>query len=99
MKIDRTLIASIENIELTSDQLTVHLTDGRVVSVPLTWYPRLVHASEAERKQWRMIGGGEGVHWPNLDEDISVENLLFGQRSGESQESLQRWLDGRSSPA
>jgi len=58
-----------------------------------------VHASEAERKQWRMIGGGEGVHWPNLDEDISVENLLFGQRSGESQESLQRWLDGRSSPA
>lgn len=97
MKADRTLTASIEQVELSSDQLTAHLTDGRVVSVPLAWFPRLANATESERENWRLIGQGGGVHWPELDEDISIENIVYGQRSGESQESLQRWLESRSS--
>ena len=80
---------------MSSDDLTVGLVDGRTVSVPLSWYPRLVHASENERNNWRLIGYGEGVHWPDLDEDISIENLLLGRRSGESPDSFQRWLDLR----
>ena len=82
-------------VVVTSDDLTVGLVDGRTVSVPLSWYPRLVHASENERNNWRLIGYGEGVHWPDLDEDISIENLLLGRRSGESPDSFQRWLDLR----
>ena len=83
------------SVEVTSDELTVDLVDGRTVSVPLSWYPRLVHASENERNNWRLIGYGEGSHWPDLDEDISIENLLLGRRSGESPDSFQRWLDLR----
>lgn len=95
MKSDRVLLASIEDVEISEDRLTAHLTDGRVVSVPLAWYPRLVHATQAERDNWRLIGTGEGIHWPDLDEDVSVDNLIFGERSGESQQSLQRWLKSR----
>src|SRR2546430_12694542 len=87
--------ADIGITQVTSDELTVDLVDGRTVSVPLSWYPRLVHASENERNNWRLIGYGEGIHWPNLDEDISVEDLLLGRRSGESPDSFQRWLDLR----
>ncbi len=83
------------NVLVSDDTLTVDLSDGRTISVPLTWYPRLVHASELERRTWRLIGRGEGVHWPDLDEDISVEGLLAGKASGESQESLARWLGSR----
>jgi hypothetical protein len=75
--------------------LTVDLVDGRTVSVPLAWYPRLAHASAPERENWRLIGRGEGIHWPDLDEDISVEGLLVGRPSGESQASFQRWLLSR----
>lgn len=75
--------------------LTVELVDGRTVSVPLLWFPRLVDATPAERDNWRLIGRGEGIHWPDLDEDISVAGLLAGKRSGESQRSLKRWLDSR----
>ena len=86
-------------ITMTADTLTAELSDGQSISVPLAWYPRLVHATEQERDNWRLIGGGEGIHWPDLDEDISVEGLLAGRASGESQQSLQRWLkakrDGR----
>jgi hypothetical protein len=75
--------------------LTVELVDGRTVSVPLLWFPRLVDATPAERDNWRLIGRGEGIHWPDLDEDISVAGLLAGKRSGESQRSLKRWLELR----
>jgi hypothetical protein len=79
--------------------LTVELVDGRTVSVPLLWFPRLVEATPAERGNWRLIGRGEGIHWPDLDEDISVAGLLAGKRSGESQRSLKRWLETRRSAA
>lgn len=79
--------------------LIVELVDGRSVSVPLLWYPRLVHATPAERANWRLIGRGEGIHWPDVDEDISVAGLLAGRRSGESQRSLKRWLELRRSAA
>ncbi len=63
--------------------------------VPLAWFPRLVHGTPAQRANWRLIGGGAGIHWPDLDEDVSAEGLLAGRRSGESQESLRRWLQER----
>jgi Protein of unknown function (DUF2442) len=87
--------AAVEHIVVTSEELTLRLADGRSVSAPLAWYPRLYHATAAERRHWRLIGDGEGVHWPHLDEDISVENILAGKRSGESQLSFKRWLNGR----
>ncbi|HEX8692822.1 MAG TPA: DUF2442 domain-containing protein [Longimicrobium sp.] len=80
---------------VTDEALTVELVDGRVLSVPLVWYPRLAHGSPDERNRWRLIGRGEGIHWPDLDEDISVANLLAGKPSGESQRSLKRWLELR----
>ena len=73
----------------------MELADCRSLSVPIAWYPRLFHGSQQERENWELIGDGEGIHWPDLDEDISVEGLILGRPSGESQRSLQRWLDGR----
>ena len=63
--------------------------------MPLVWYPRLLHGKSEERNNWRLIGKGEGIHWPELDEDISVENVVLGQRSGESQRSFKQWLEER----
>jgi len=88
-----------QNVILTDDTLTVDLIDGRTVSVPLAWYPRLLHGTVAERNNWRLIGDREGIHWPDLDEDISIENLVFGKKSGESQGSFKRWLEKRSDAA
>jgi hypothetical protein len=82
-------------VRITDDSLVVDLVDGRTISVPLAWYPRLAHGTIAERAHWRFIGDGEGIHWPDLDEDISVEGLLGGRGSGESQASLKRWLESR----
>jgi hypothetical protein len=82
-------------VTVTDDTLAVDLVDGRTVSVPLAWYPRLAHGSPAEREEWRLIGRGEGIHWPRLDEDLSVDGLLAGRPSGESQASLERWLRSR----
>ncbi|PYM55512.1 MAG: DUF2442 domain-containing protein [Candidatus Rokuibacteriota bacterium] len=87
--------ALAQRVSVTDDALTVDLLDGRTVSVPLSWYPRLAHATPAERANWRLIGRGEGIHWPDLDEDISVAGLLAGRPSGESQSSLRRWLESR----
>ena len=84
--------AKAQNVTVTDDELIVELEDGRTVSVPLVWFPRLLHGTAEERQNWRMIGKGAGIHWPDLDEDISVEHLLAGIPSGESQESLQEWL-------
>lgn len=83
------------NVVVNDESLTVHLADGRVVSAPLVWYPRLVHGNEQERNNWRLMNQGGGIHWPALDEDISIENLLAGRPSDESQASLKRWLAGR----
>ena len=82
-------------VTVTDDALVVELADGRSVSVPLAWYPRLLHGSPAERQEWQLIGQGEGMHWPALDEDISVAGLLAGHRSGESQRSFAGWLASR----
>ena len=87
--------ARAQRLTVTVDALVVDLLDGRTISVPLAWYPRLSHGSDTERADWRFIGEGEGIHWPGLDEDISVEGLLAGRRSGESQASLSRWLANR----
>ncbi len=83
---------------VTRDALAVDLADGRTVIAPLIWYPRLLHGNAAERARWRLIGKGVGVHWPDLDEDISVAALLAGKRSGESQRSLEAWLARRRRP-
>ena len=85
-------IPEAEDVTVTEDTLQVELSDGRTISVPLAWYPRLVHATQAERDNWEMIGGGQGIRWPNLDEDLSVEGLIAGRPSGESQRSFKRWL-------
>lgn len=84
-----------QSVTVAEDALIVDLVDGRTVTVPLAWYPRLAHGSSSERSNWRFIGRGEGIHWPDLDEDISVDSLLAGRPSGESQASLQRWLESR----
>jgi hypothetical protein len=84
-----------EKVVIRGDTLTVDLKDGRSISVPLGWYPRLMHGTPQERNNWRLIGKSEGIHWPDLDEDISVENLLSGQPSGESQASFDQWLKKR----
>jgi len=81
------------SVSISEDALTVSLADGREVSVPTSWYPRLSHARAAHLQNWELIGGGHGIHWPDLDEDISIENLLLGQPSGESSKSFSRWLE------
>jgi hypothetical protein len=83
------------HIHVSDDLLLVELSDGRSISVPMTWYPRLAHATATERNNWRLIAEGRGIHWPDLDEDISVENLLAGKLSGESQTSFKKWLAER----
>ncbi len=83
------------DVKVTKDTLTVELSDGRTISVPLQWYPRLVYATPGERKNWRLIRNGEGIHWEDLDEDISIEGVIAGRPSGESQESFKKWLQKR----
>jgi hypothetical protein len=86
---------TIEQVMVADDTLAVELSDGRTISVPLAWFPRLTHATAEERNQWRLIGKGQGIHWDALDEDISIEALLEGKSSFESPTSLQRWLESR----
>lgn len=90
---------TIEGVSITKHALRLELNDGRVVEAPLSWYPRLLHGTPKERGHWRLIGGGEGVHWPDLDEDISAENVLAGKPSGESQRSFKKWLETRENPS
>ena len=87
--------AQANSVSVSDDALVAELADGRTITVPLAWFPRLAHGTPAERANWRRIGGGVGIHWPDLDEDISVESLLAGRRSGETQASLRRWLRAR----
>lgn len=88
-------VPKIQTVEVTDDTLSVDLSDGRTIAVPLAWYPRLLQGSMEKRNGWRLMGGGEGIHWSQLDEDISVKNIILGQSSGESQKSFQRWLNER----
>jgi Protein of unknown function (DUF2442) len=90
-------IPNAESVTITDDALTVELSDGRTISVPLAWFPRLLHATPEERDHWRFIGKGHGIYWEDIDEDISIENLLAGKPSGESQTSLKKWLQSRAS--
>lgn len=87
------------SVRVTESNLEIDLTDGRTITVPVSWYPRLLHASATEREHWRLIGNGEGVHWPDLDEDIRVESVLAGRRSDESEASFVRWVEKRILPA
>lgn len=90
-------VPSAERVTVTEDTLTVDLSDGRTISVPLAWFPRLIHSTPEERNNWRLIGRGQGIHWEDIDEDISVEGLLAGKPSGESQASFKKWLSRRAS--
>jgi hypothetical protein len=87
------------SVQVSDDALVVDLADGRTVSAPLAWYPRLLHGAPAEREDYQLIGEGLGIHWPQLDEDISVEGILAGRRSLESRESYEKWLASRSHAA
>ena len=87
------------NVSLTDDTLSVDLIDGRSISVPIAWFPRLLHSTEQERNNWRLIGRGQRIHWEDIDEDISIEGLIAGRPSGESQESFKKWLANRSEKA
>lgn len=90
-------IPKAEDVKITDDTLSVDLSDGRTISVPIEWFPRLVHATLEERNNWRLIGKGHGIHWEDIDEDISVKGLLAGKPSGESQASFKKWLSQRQS--
>jgi Protein of unknown function (DUF2442) len=83
------------SVRVSDDALMVDLSDGRTVSAPLAWYPRLLHGTAAERGDHQFIGEGLGIHWPQLDEDISVEGILAGRQSHESKESFEQWLASR----
>ena len=87
--------ARTQQVSLSEDALVVDLVDGRTVIVPLVWYPRLWHGTPEERNNLEVIGDGALIHWPDLDEDLSVAGLLAGRRSGESPQSLTRWLEER----
>ena len=82
-------------VTVGEDSLTVNLVDGRTIIAPLAWYPRLWHGSPEERSNFEIIGDGTVIHWPELDEDLSVVGILAGRKSGESQQSLKKWLEGR----
>ena len=91
------VVPTAESVTVTEDTLSVDLSDGRTIAAPLAWFPRLLHAAPRERNNRRLIGKGHGIHWTDLDEDISVEGLLAGKPSGESQVSFKKWLDERAS--
>jgi hypothetical protein len=85
------------HVTVANDKLIVDLADGRSLTVPLSWYSRLLHATDAERRNWQLLGDGYALEWPDLDEHIGVESLVAGRRSGESAASLQKWLTARKS--
>ncbi|MBF0479242.1 MAG: DUF2442 domain-containing protein [Candidatus Omnitrophica bacterium] len=82
-------------LSFSEDSFTVYLNDGRHLTIPLAWYPRLLAGTKQERENYALIGGGEGVHWSKLDEDILIEGLLAGHHSKENQSSLKKWLQKR----
>jgi hypothetical protein len=91
-------MATAKDVSVTEAGIVLDLEDGRTLSVPLAWYPHLVYGTANERNNWRLIGKGQGIRRPDLDEDISVENILLGKPSGESRRSLKKWLEKREAP-
>jgi len=87
--------ARAQAVRITDDSLTVDLVDGRTVIVPLVWFPRLWHGSRDERGHFEVFADGAYIHWPELDEDLTVASLLSGRRSGESSKSLKKWSAAR----
>jgi hypothetical protein len=87
--------ARAQKVTVSEEALTVDLMDGRTIIVPLVWYPRLWHGTPEERSHFELFGDGAYIHWPDLDEDLSVSGLLAGHRSGESAQSLKKWLAAR----
>ena len=83
------------HVVIREQRLVVELADGRSLIVPLSWYPRLLHASDVERKNWQLLGDGYAIEWSDLDEHIGIEGLLASRRSGEGKQSLERWLASR----
>ena len=88
-------LSRIVNVAVTDDTLSVDLEDGRTISVPIGWYPRLAYGTAEERIHFEISGAGYGIHWPDLDEDIGFEGMLLGKKSTESQASFERWLQKR----
>jgi hypothetical protein len=87
--------ARAQTARVDDDSLIVDLVDGRTIIVPLVWFPRLWHGNAEERAKLLLLGEGTLLHWPDLDEDLSVSGILAGRHSGESQESLKKWLESR----
>ncbi len=87
--------ARARKVAVTEEALAVDLVDGRTIIVPLVWYPRLWHGTPKERNHFEIVGDGAYIHWPDLDEDLTVVGLLAGRPSGESPQSLKKWLDAR----
>lgn len=90
-------IPKAEDVRVTNNSLFVNLSDGRTISVPLEWFLRLVHSTPEEQSNWRLIDRDRGIDWEEIDEDISVEGLLAGRPSGESQSSFKKWMNQRQS--
>ena len=88
-------VPSALSVRVTEDTLTAELADGRTISVPLEWYPRLVHATPEERNNYELLEDGQGIHWPDLDEDLSVKGFLAGWPSREGPESFNMWLEAK----
>lgn len=78
LELHKTADIRVRSVSVTDDELTVGLMDGRTISAPLSWYPRLAQATSAQRSHWQVCGGGFGIHWPDVDEDLSTEGLLAG---------------------
>lgn len=88
-------LVRITTVTVTDDTLSVDLEDGRSISIPIGWYPRLAYGTAAERANFQISGAGYGIHWPDLDEDIGVKGILLGRKSSESKDSFERWLQQR----
>ena len=88
-------MTTISSLSFQPNVLNVSLADGHILTIPLAWYPRLLHGTEAERQNWDLVGGGYAIEWPDLDEHIGIEGLLAGRQSGESRKSLDGWLASR----
>ena len=86
---------NIFEVEVNDESIIPKLDDGGTITIPITWYPCLQYGTVSKRNNYKLIGNGQGIHWGELDEDISAAGLLSGHRSNESQESLKKWLDGR----
>lgn len=89
--------ARAQDVRVDENVLAVDLTDGRTIITPLVWYPRLLYGTPKERANFEIIGDGKYLHWPDLDEDLTVAGILLGRPSGESQRSFKRWLEARES--